>query len=767
MRSSAPGCSPTSPRSCCRRRTASELNHGEDITLVAGLHQLRGRSSRPSTTTPSSSSTRTGPPPSSSSSPRRTAAPGCSPPRSCRAGCAADRTTSRATPSWRTRIAGQGRRARHLDHRDRRPRTCRSSTPRRTCGSSSARACPTSGGSPSASARPPTREDNLRLGRALGDAIAESTARSLLIASGALSHTFWPLRELREHEAAGAEHIFTPEAAAADARAHRLVRPGRPRPGPRDDAGVLPVQARGPVRALPDDGRRPRRGRLHGAEPPVRRVRELRSAPARSTSGSTGPRAASRGPRPTPVAPTTSASPVPDLPAAAERHVMTEYRRILLDGAAVEVVRHGDVLVAGTAARSAVERRRAPAARSSRSKIICRPPQLRAAGSTSSMTELPAGADLLPQAGRRRSTRHGGAVVRPERCQWLNYEGEIAIVIGRTCRNISPARGRRLHRRLHRRQRLRPARLPRHRRRLDAAGQGLGHPLPARPRPGHRLGLPRQADPHPASTARSRQDGNTDEMEWDMHYLVADIARTITLHPGDVLLSGTPANSRTVYPGDVVEVEVEGLGPAAQPHRHRTGADPRPTSAPSPPSPKRSSPPRWAATGSSAASATPSKTRPVTEMPADRIGFRRGGLARAGLAVSLPKGLLIGGGSRAATGTRAVVTPRDGSTMAGALRPRPPMPTRPWPPHVRPSTTALAADAPARASRECSAVRRPDRARPGRARPPRQPRDGQADPRRARDRTARDQSAACATTASWPTRISARSRRPPTASSRW
>ena len=46
----------------------------------------------------------------------------------------------------------------------------------------------------------------------------------------------------------------------------------------------------------------------------------------------------------------------------------------------------------------------------------------------------------------------------------------------------------------------------------------------------------------------------------DMHYLVADIARTITLLPGDVLLSGTPANSRPVQPGDVVEVEVDGLG---------------------------------------------------------------------------------------------------------------------------------------------------------------------------------------------------------------
>ena len=57
-----------------------------------------------------------------------------------------------------------------------------------------------------------------------------------------------------------------------------------------------------------------------------------------------------------------------------------------------------------------------------------------------------------------------------------------------------------------------------------------------------------------------KQEDTTANMEWDMHYLVADIARTITLEPGDVLLSGTPANSRPVKPGDVVEVEVEGLG---------------------------------------------------------------------------------------------------------------------------------------------------------------------------------------------------------------
>ncbi len=59
-------------------------------------------------------------------------------------------------------------------------------------------------------------EDNLRLGRALGDAIAESDRKVVLIASGALSHTFWPLRQIRDHEPADPKHIFTPAAYQAD-----------------------------------------------------------------------------------------------------------------------------------------------------------------------------------------------------------------------------------------------------------------------------------------------------------------------------------------------------------------------------------------------------------------------------------------------------------------------------------------------------------------------------------------------------------------------
>lgn len=59
-------------------------------------------------------------------------------------------------------------------------------------------------------------EDFLRAGRALGRAIEATDRKVMLIASGAMSHTFWKLRELRDHEAADLSSIRTPEARAAD-----------------------------------------------------------------------------------------------------------------------------------------------------------------------------------------------------------------------------------------------------------------------------------------------------------------------------------------------------------------------------------------------------------------------------------------------------------------------------------------------------------------------------------------------------------------------
>lgn len=71
-------------------------------------------------------------------------------------------------------------------------------------------------------------EDHLRLGRALADGVAATPGRRVMvIASGALSHTFWPLRELRDHESSDTAHIFTPQAREADLRRIGWFRQGR------------------------------------------------------------------------------------------------------------------------------------------------------------------------------------------------------------------------------------------------------------------------------------------------------------------------------------------------------------------------------------------------------------------------------------------------------------------------------------------------------------------------------------------------------------
>lgn len=234
----------------------------------------------------------------------------------------------------------------------------------------------------------------------------------------------------------------------------------------------------------------------------------------------------------------------------------TERRRILLDGAAVEVLRDGDELVAGDGRRvKAAEARHLPPAVPSKIVAVH-------LNHISRVREFQIGLPSAPTYFHKPVTSlnsHQGAVVRPRGCKWLNYEGEVAIVIGRTCRNVAPA---------------------------DAGDYIAGYTI------ANDFGLHDFRDTDAGSMLRVKgadtlcplgpglvsgwdfrgkklrtfvngklaQDGSTDEMTWDMHYLVADIARLITLLPGDVLLSGTPANSRPVQPGDVVEVEVDGLG---------------------------------------------------------------------------------------------------------------------------------------------------------------------------------------------------------------
>ncbi|WP_266064896.1 fumarylacetoacetate hydrolase family protein [Brucella intermedia] len=154
---------------------------------------------------------------------------------------------------------------------------------------------------------------------------------------------------------------------------------------------------------------------------------------------------------------------------------------------------------------------------------------------------------------------HKAKVVRPANCQFLNYEGEIVLVVGRTTRNITP----------------------------DMAPDYIwGYTV------GNDLGLHdfRETDDNSMLRVKGSdtlgpigpalvtdwdfrnkrirtyvdgkvvQDGNTEDLIFDPHYLLADLSRTITFQRGDIIFTGTPANSRPVAPGSTVAVEVEGLG---------------------------------------------------------------------------------------------------------------------------------------------------------------------------------------------------------------
>lgn len=154
---------------------------------------------------------------------------------------------------------------------------------------------------------------------------------------------------------------------------------------------------------------------------------------------------------------------------------------------------------------------------------------------------------------------HRGKLNRPGNCRYLNYEGEVAAIIGRPMKNV-----------------------PRQEtwnyiagfacandvgaqdfRETDAGGmtrvKGMDGFCPIGP------GIVRGVDVR-ESTLRTYlngkvvQEGAVGEMTFGIDYQLADLSRHITLLPGDIVLTGTPANSRPMQPGDVVEVEITGLG---------------------------------------------------------------------------------------------------------------------------------------------------------------------------------------------------------------
>lgn len=154
---------------------------------------------------------------------------------------------------------------------------------------------------------------------------------------------------------------------------------------------------------------------------------------------------------------------------------------------------------------------------------------------------------------------HRGTLYRPADCQFLNYEGEIAAVVGRPMRNVKPddvydfLAG------------FAPAN--------DVGAQDFrdtdaGSMLRVKGQdgfcpvgPGLVSGIDiRQQTLRTYVNGKVVQEDPVSNMTFPIEYILADLCRHITLLPGDIVLTGTPANSRPMNLGDVVEVEVTGVG---------------------------------------------------------------------------------------------------------------------------------------------------------------------------------------------------------------
>jgi 2-keto-4-pentenoate hydratase/2-oxohepta-3-ene-1,7-dioic acid hydratase in catechol pathway len=233
-----------------------------------------------------------------------------------------------------------------------------------------------------------------------------------------------------------------------------------------------------------------------------------------------------------------------------------ETRRVLLDGATLEVTREGNRLIAqdgrSVACEDAVHL--PPVAPS---KIICTHLNF-----WNRVEELKATCPLAPNYFYKPPSclvGHKSAVVRPLGCKYLNYEGEVAIVIGRAARNIKMAQAEdyiagytlandyALHdfRDADRGAMVRVKGADT----LGVVGPGLV-----------RGWTPRAQVLRTFVNGKVAQESSLEGMIWSMAYIVTDLARMMTLEPGDLILAGTPANSRPVQPGDHVAVECDGLG---------------------------------------------------------------------------------------------------------------------------------------------------------------------------------------------------------------
>ncbi|MDX6313361.1 MAG: 5-oxopent-3-ene,2,5-tricarboxylate decarboxylase / 2-hydroxyhepta-2,4-diene,7-dioate isomerase [Streptomyces sp.] len=146
---------------------------------------------------------------------------------------------------------------------------------------------------------------------------------------------------------------------------------------------------------------------------------------------------------------------------------------------------------------------------------------------------------------------------RPRGCELMGFEGEIALVIGRRAHRVAPQDGWQHVAYVTAANDAGVYDLRHADRGSNLRSKGADGFTPIGPR----LLAAQRLDPaalHLRTWVNGElvQDDTTDTLLFPFGDLVADLSRLVTLEPGDVILTGTPAGASVVSPGDTIEVEV-------------------------------------------------------------------------------------------------------------------------------------------------------------------------------------------------------------------
>jgi 2-keto-4-pentenoate hydratase/2-oxohepta-3-ene-1,7-dioic acid hydratase in catechol pathway len=153
--------------------------------------------------------------------------------------------------------------------------------------------------------------------------------------------------------------------------------------------------------------------------------------------------------------------------------------------------------------------------------------------------------------------REGDAIVLPPRSMDVQYEGEIGVLVGSTLRRVSPEAARSAIAQLVAANDVTARDLQRSDGQWTRA-KGFDTFCP--------LGEPANVSGDLSVVTvvtrvngQERQRARASEMVFAIPTLLAFISGVMTLEPGDLILTGTPAGVGTLSPGDEVEVELLGL----------------------------------------------------------------------------------------------------------------------------------------------------------------------------------------------------------------